>query len=180
MGFQHKLTCSFHFIVFFPNWKQTLRVFIELGQLGLTQGRTATFHSVLNLPLMLRGKQHAWAVLTELFILPVPGLQTRLGDTKDTWHLMTTLDWLLFLLKWLGQERPEVPEKEETEMQTELNNEVMSLWTNWNSCCHVPGSHFKCPQNKGNGLSLVPPLTLPLPLSLNSPGDQMQNAEQPL
>lgn len=61
-------------------------------------------------------------------------------------------------------------------MQTELNNEVMSLSSNWNSWCHVPGSHFKYPQNKGNGLSHVSSLSLPLPLSLCSPGDQMQNA----
>lgn len=56
----------------------------------------------------------------------------------------------LFEMTWLG-EVLRSPTRGEAEMQTKLNNKVMSPRTNGNSWPHMAGNDLKCPQSKING-----------------------------
>lgn len=96
MRFQHRIACGFPFIVFFPNWKQTLRIFLRSISVSLLWPEQLPF-APCSFPvplLMLRRKQHA---RVETFISPVPVLQTGLRGTKDIWHFMTASDLFLSL-----------------------------------------------------------------------------------
>lgn len=123
---------------------------------------------------LLWGEHYARVVLMEAFVSPVP----ILGMAETCLALPDYLRLPSFSSKVTWPREAWSPWKEEAEMQTELKSEMMSLWTNRNSWCHVPGGYFKCPQGRSNGL--IPLHSFFLCHQVPVARDQMQNTEQSL